>query len=209
VIGVLDYRAGNAPSVLHALRHLNLPGRLVSTPRQIAESDRLILPGVGAARATMDSLRELDCLDALHQKVIEQRTPFLGICIGLQVLFEHSEEDDTPCLGWLPGRVRRYRTRDLPIPQIGWNDVQLRPHPLVSALPPTSHFYFVNGYHVVPDDPSIVIGTADYGGEFCALVASDSIVAAQFHVEKSGPLGLRLLHAFATHEQEAWCSLAV
>jgi imidazole glycerol-phosphate synthase subunit HisH len=209
VIGVVDYRAGNAPSVLHALRHLGLPGRQVSTSDQIAESTHLILPGVGAARATMDSLRELNCLDALHQQVIERQTPFLGICIGLQVLFEHSDEADTPCLGWLPGRVRRYQTADLPVPQIGWNEVHFRPHPVLNALPPSGHFYFVNGYHAVPVDPSIVIGTADYGGDFCAIVARDTIIAAQFHVEKSGPLGLRLLHAFATLEREAWCSLAV
>lgn len=209
MIGILDYRAGNAPSVLHALHHLGIPGRLVSTPQQIMESDRLILPGVGAARATMDSLRELGCLDALHQKVIEQRTPFLGICIGLQVLFEHSEEGDTPCMGWLSGQVHRFQESELPIPQIGWNEVHLRPHPIVKELPPAGYFYFVNGYHVIPADPSIIVGAADYGGEFCALVAQDNIVAAQFHVEKSGPLGLRLLHTFATLEQEAWCSLAV
>lgn len=209
MIGVVDYRAGNAPSVLHALRHLGLPGRLVSTPQQIVESTRLILPGVGAARATMDSLRELNCLDALHQAVIEERTPFLGICIGLQVLFEHSEEEEIPCLGWLPGRVRRYRTADLPIPQIGWNEVNFRSHPVLNTLPPSGHFYFVNGYHAVPADPSIIIGAADYGGEFCAMVAHENLVATQFHVEKSGPLGLRLLHAFATLEQETWCSLAV
>jgi glutamine amidotransferase len=157
----------------------------------------------------MVSLRDLACLDVLRRKVIEQRTPFLGICIGLQVLFDHSEEEDTPCLGWLPGRVRRYRPRDLPVPQIGWNEVRFRPHPITRALPPTGHFYFVNGYHAVPTDPSLVVGTADYGGDFCAMVARENIVAAQFHVEKSGPLGLRLLQTFATLEQEAWCSLAV
>lgn len=207
MIGIVDYRAGNAPSVLHALRHLGLPGQLVSTPDQILASDRLILPGVGAARATMDSLRDLGCLDALHHTVIEQRTPFLGICIGLQVLFEHSEEDDTSCFGWLPGRVQRYRTRELPVPQIGWNAVQLQPHPITRGLPPTAHFYFVNSYYVVPADPSLMIGSADYGGEFCALVARENIIAAQFHVEKSGPFGLQLLQTFATLDQEAWCSL--
>ena len=208
MINVIDYRAGNAPSVLHALHRLGLPGHLVTTPAELAGAERIILPGVGAARATLDSLQETGCLPVLRHKVLEERVPFLGICIGLQILFDHSEEEDTPGLGWLPGRVQRFAPAALPVPQIGWNEVRLRPHPVLRELPASGYFYFVNSYHAVPDDDAIVYGTADYGGDFCALVAQDNIVAAQFHVEKSGPLGLRLLRAFATVEQEALCSPA-
>jgi glutamine amidotransferase len=108
MIAVVDYRAGNAPSVLYALEHLGLGARLVSTAGEIAGAERIILPGVGAARATIDSLVEQDLVGALTDRVQGDRVPFLGICIGLQVLFDHSEEGDTPGLGWVPGRVRRF-----------------------------------------------------------------------------------------------------
>src|SRR6266536_4489905 len=117
MIDVIDYRAGNSPSVIYALERVGLPCRLVAKPEEIAESERLVLPGVGAAGATLDSLRESELLDALTQRVREDRVPFLGICIGLQVLFEHSEEGDVECLGWVPGRVRRFEASQR-IPQI-------------------------------------------------------------------------------------------
>src|SRR5207244_12509436 len=107
MIDVIDYRAGNSPSVMYALERLGLPCRLVAKPDEIAEAERLVLPGVGAAAATLESLRESDLLDTLTQRVQRDKVPFLAICIGLQILFEHSEEGNTPCLGWLPGRVRR------------------------------------------------------------------------------------------------------
>src|SRR5689334_8228971 len=198
MIGVIDYRAGNAPSVMYALENLGLTARFVATPDDVARAERLVLPGVGAARATLASLREQRLVDALTARVVDDRVPFLGICIGLQVLFDHSDEGDTDCLAWVPGRVLRFPD-DRRVPQIGWNEVRFaREHPVVpSAFRGSGHFYFVNSYYAVPDDPADVLGTTEYGHEFCSVVAHGNIVATQFHAEKSGPLGLALLRAFA------------
>lgn len=198
MIDVIDYRAGNSPSVIYALERLGLRCRLVAKPEEIGESERLVLPGVGAAAATLDSLRESDLLDALTQRVQRDRVPFLGICIGLQVLFEHSEEADTHCLGWLPGRVRHFPAGRR-APQIGWNEVRFtRSHPVVAALPDRGHFYFVNSYYADPSDATDALGRTEYGVEFASVVARDNVVATQFHAEKSGRLGLSLLESFAS-----------
>jgi imidazole glycerol-phosphate synthase subunit HisH len=200
MIDVVDYRAGNAPSVMYALEHLGLPARLVSTPAEIATASRLVLPGVGAARATLESLVEQDLVGVLKERVHGARVPFLGICIGLQVLFDHSEEGDTPGLGWVPGAVRRFPSTDR-VPQIGWNEVRFtRDHPVTRTLPERGHFYFVNSYYCVPRDGDDALGLTEYGHEFCSVVARDNVFATQFHAEKSGTLGLSLLREFATWE---------
>jgi len=200
MIAVVDYRAGNAPSVLYALEHLGLSARLVDRPDQIAAAERIILPGVGAARATIDSLVDQDLVGALTDRVCGDRVPFLGICIGLQVLFDHSDEGDVDGLGWVPGQVRRFPDTGR-VPQIGWNRVRFtRAHPLVADAPDEGYFYFVNSYYCVPDEPADALGMTDYTVEFCSVVARDNVVATQFHAEKSGPLGLSLLRAFATWE---------
>jgi imidazole glycerol-phosphate synthase subunit HisH len=197
MIDVIDYRAGNAPSVIYALERLGLPCELVAKPEEIAASERLVLPGVGAAAATLASLRESDLLDPLTERVQRDRVPFLGICIGLQVLFEHSEEGDIACLGWLPGRIRRFAD-GLRVPQIGWNEVRItRSHPVTAGLPDRGHFYFVNSFYADPADPAHVLGRTQYGVEFASVVGRDNVVATQFHAEKSGVLGLRLLADFA------------
>src|SRR5262245_3972927 len=197
MIDVVDYRAGNSPSVMYALERLELPCRLVAKPEEIAESERLVLPGVGAAAATLDSLRESDLLDILARRVQDDRVPFLGICIGLQVIFDHSEEGDTPGLGWLPGRVRRFPERQR-VPQIGWNQVRFtRAHPVVARLPDAGPYSFVNSYYADPGEARDALGRTEYGVEFASVVARDNIVATQFHAEKSGELGLRLLADFA------------
>jgi imidazole glycerol-phosphate synthase subunit HisH len=197
MIDVVDYRAGNAPSVMYALEHLGLPARLVSTPAELQSAARVILPGVGAARATIDSLVEQDLVAVLSQLVHDAGVPFLGICIGLQVLFDHSEEGDTPGLGWVPGSVRRFPPSER-VPQIGWNEVRFtRDHPVTRSLPERGHFYFVNSYYCVPRDAGDALGVTDYGSEFCSVVARDNVIATQFHAEKSGELGLALLRNFA------------
>ena len=200
MIDVIDYRAGNAPSVMYALEHLGVAGRLIDSPTAVSASERLILPGVGAARATIESLAERDLITALTERVQHDGVPFLGICIGLQVLFDHSEEGDTPGLGWVPGAVRRFPPTGR-VPQIGWNTVRFtRSHPVTAALPERGHFYFVNSYYCEPTDPDDALGITDYGFEFCSVVARDNVLATQFHAEKSGPLGLALLRGFATWE---------
>lgn len=197
MIGIVDYRAGNAPSVAYALVHLGLDHRLVTTAADLDGVDRIVLPGVGAARATLQSLRDSDLLEPVERRVRDDRVPFLGICIGLQVLFEHSEEGDTPGLGWITGTVQRFPDTER-VPQIGWNSVRLRrDHPVTAAFPDGGHCYFVNSYYAAPADPGDVLGETSYGVAFCSVVARDNIVATQFHAEKSGPLGLAILDAFA------------
>jgi glutamine amidotransferase len=198
MIDVVDYRAGNSPSVIYALEKLGLPCRLVAKPEELATSERLILPGVGAARATLESLRDGELLAALTERVQRDRVPFLGICIGLQVLFDRSEEGGTECLGWLRGDVRRFADTQR-VPQIGWNEVTfVRAHPLTATLPATGHFYFVNSYYAAPEEAADVLGRTYYGVQFASVVAHRNIVATQFHAEKSGGLGLRLLVNFAS-----------
>jgi glutamine amidotransferase len=197
VIGVVDYRAGNAPSVMFALARLGLEARLVAGAAELDAVDRIILPGVGAARATIDSLVETGMVDALRRRTLDDGVPFLGICIGLQVLFERSEEGPAECLGWLPGEVHRFPD-SVRVPQIGWNLVRAtRHHALTTGLPAEPYCYFVNSYHAVPADPGAVLGTTDYAGEFCSMVAHGNVAATQFHAEKSGEVGLRILRNFA------------
>ncbi len=197
MIDVIDYRAGNSPSVIYALERLGIDCRLVSKPEQISTSDRLILPGVGAARATLESLDESGLIDPLTRRVREGGVPFLGICVGLQVLFDRSDEGDARGLGWLPGEVLRFPAGER-VPQIGWNGVRpTREHALWEDVPEDGHFYFVNSYYAVPAEPADVLGVTDYGLEFCSVIARDNVAATQFHAEKSGPLGLQILANFA------------
>lgn len=197
MIGVIDYRAGNAPSVGYALERLGIAHRLVARAEQLDGVDRIILPGVGAARATIDSLRASGLVEPITARVEGDRTPFLGICIGLQVLLEHSEEGDVDCLGWVRGRVRRFPDT-LRVPQIGWNAVRAtRPHPVTEGLGPDAYCYFVNSYYADPTDPTDILGVTEYGHEFCSIVGRANVVATQFHAEKSGPVGLALLERFA------------
>jgi glutamine amidotransferase len=197
MIGVIDYRAGNAPSVMYALDRLGVPARLIADPADIPRVEHLILPGVGAARATIASLGESELLEPLRAAVMDDRVPFLGICIGLQVLFERSEEGPVDGLGWLQGEVRRFPDTNR-VPQIGWNEVRFtRSHPVTADLPESTYCYFVNSYYAAPTNPEDVLGTTEYGVEFCSVVARRNVIATQFHAEKSGELGLRILRAFA------------
>jgi imidazole glycerol-phosphate synthase subunit HisH len=197
VIGVVDYRAGNAPSVMYALARLGLDARLVADADALASADHLILPGVGAARATLASLNESGLVEPMRARVLDDRVPFLGICIGLQVLFERSGEGRVDCLGWLRGEVQRFDDSRR-VPQIGWNAVRLvRDHPVTAELPDAAHCYFVNSYYAVPRDPDDVIGVTEYGVEFCSIAGRRNVLATQFHAEKSGELGLRILRGFA------------
>jgi glutamine amidotransferase len=197
MIDVIDYRAGNAPSVMYALARLGIDARLTAEPTTIRTAARIILPGVGAAQATMDSLIEADLVDTLARRVLDDGVPFLGICIGLQVLFDHSAEGDVDTLGWIPGTVERFPDTDR-VPQIGWNHVRVeQPHPVLAGLPDDAHCYFVNSFYAAPTNAAHVLATTTYSTEFCSVAGRDNIVATQFHAEKSGPLGLRILENFA------------
>jgi len=193
MIGVVDYRAGNAPSVLYALERLGLPARLVDGAAGIDAVDRIVLPGVGAAAATMASLSDSDLLGPLTRRVVSERVPFLGICIGMQMLYEGSEEDpEVAGLGVLPGAVRRL-PEGVKHPQMQWNVLQpLKPaSPLLAGLAAPCWAYFVHSY--APDASDDVVATCDYGGSVVAAVERGRLWATQFHPEKSGANGLRLL----------------
>jgi glutamine amidotransferase len=197
MIGVVDYRAGNAPSVLYALERLGLDATLVAAPTDIDLVDRIVLPGVGAAAATIASLTDSDLVAGLTRRVVDDGVPFLGICIGLQVLFDRSDEGPADCLGWIPGHVRRFPDTDR-VPQIGWNEVRVgRPHPLVAGWPERPYCYFVNSFYAVPDSADAVLATTEYSVPFCSMVAAGNIAATQFHAEKSGEIGLTVLSNFA------------
>jgi glutamine amidotransferase len=201
MIAIVDYKAGNLTSVQRALEFLGHRSEITDNPDRIRAADRIILPGVGAAGATMENLCALKLDPVLREQVLDCGKPFLGICIGIQVLFERSEENDARCLGFVAGRVARYPNsvdgRPLKVPQIGWNRVhQLRPHPVFAGVPNDTHFYFVNSYYPIPDDPSVAIAESDHGVKFVAAIACGNIVATQFHLEKSGEAGLKLLDNF-------------
>ena len=194
MIKVIDYKAGNAPSVLNAVSHLGFKAEPARGVQDIAGATHIILPGVGSAGATMDSLREMGMLDALEKAVLGRKVSFLGICVGMQILFGHSEEGDAKCLGWLAGRVVKFDASKVRVPQMGWNQVRFMKD--TPFDPGSGHFYFVNSYYAKPDDESDLWGTADYDGAFAAAISKDNICATQFHVEKSGEAGLRLLSRF-------------
>jgi imidazole glycerol-phosphate synthase subunit HisH len=203
VIAILDYRAGNLTSVERALQFLNFPCRITCSHEEIRSADRIIFPGVGAAGKSMENLGELG-LDTLLREAIQSGVPILGICVGLQVLFDYSEENDTPCLGILPGKVRLFprdmkddKNERLKIPHMGWNRVAFaRRHPVFHAIGPESEFYFVHSYYPEAASEADVVGRTEYGITFSSAVARDNLVALQFHPEKSGPPGLQILKNF-------------
>jgi len=196
MIAVIDYEAGNAPSVVAALRYIGHEGTLVDNKADLARAERIILPGVGSADATMASLRQLDLLETMTERV-RAGVPFLGICVGLQVLFDHSEEGDVACLGWFPGKVKRFSSGAVRVPQIGWNAAKAqRRDAILDGVPEDGYFYFVNSYYVVPQDPALALYTTNYSLEFTSMIARANVFATQFHVEKSGPLGLQILRNF-------------
>jgi len=190
VIKIIDYKAGNAPSVMHAVKRLGISAEFARVPEDLQDATHIILPGVGSAKATMDSLNELEILDALKIAVIEREVKFLGICVGMQIMFEHSEEDDCDCLGWLKGRVVKFDSSKIRVPQMGWNEVRF------TDCRESDYFYFVNSYYAKPNNKSDIWGITDYDGEFCSAVKRGNIYGTQFHAEKSGEAGLSLLKDF-------------
>ncbi|MBS1199108.1 MAG: imidazole glycerol phosphate synthase subunit hisH [Proteobacteria bacterium] len=205
-IAVIDYGMGNLRSVSKALEHVagGVPVLVTADPAEVAAAERVVFPGQGAMP---DCMRELE-MRGLKPAVLAaaREKPFLGICIGLQMLFEHSEEGDVPGLGVFAGQVRRFpdeRMIDadgqrLKVPHMGWNTVQQQAHPMWSGIENGARFYFVHSYFVVPDDKALIQGTCEYGVPFTCAVARDNIFAMQFHPEKSARDGLQLLKNFVS-----------
>jgi glutamine amidotransferase len=196
MIAIIDYGAGNLRSVVNAVSRLGYQPRITSSPIDVINAEAVILPGVGAAADTMASLERLGLISPIGQYIAEDR-PFLGVCIGLQLLFTGTEEGGWhKCLGIIPGRVRRLPA-GLKIPHMGWNQLRQRvSHPIFDGIPDEANFYFVHSYYVEPDDESLVIGETEYGIPICSVIARGKLVATQFHPEKSGEVGLRLYDNF-------------
>ncbi|HEX2199581.1 MAG TPA: imidazole glycerol phosphate synthase subunit HisH [Burkholderiales bacterium] len=196
-IAVVDYGMGNLRSVAKAIEHVapHADVAVTSDANRIGEAERVVVPGQGAMGDCMRQLAQSGAREAVLEAA--RRKPFLGICVGLQMLFEHGEEGDTDGLGVLPGEVPRFRVPGLKVPHMGWNEVaQARTHPLWSQIADGSRFYFVHSYYPAPGDGSLTAGTAVYGKPFTCAVARDNIFAVQFHPEKSQSAGLQLLSNF-------------
>jgi len=206
-VAVVDYGMGNLRSVSQAvMRAAEGSGVAVAIthhPEEVLAAERVVLPGQGAMRDCMRELRESGMLEAVLDAA--GRKPLLGVCVGMQMLLDHSEEQDTPGLGLVPGQVRRFRLEGrlqddgsrYKVPQMGWNRVrQERPHPLWDGIPDESWFYFVHSFYAMPSDVRHSAGTTEYGPRFTSAVARDNIFATQFHPEKSADLGLRLYRNF-------------
>jgi imidazole glycerol-phosphate synthase subunit HisH len=190
-IAVIDYGAGNLRSIRRALEAAGAHVTVSSDSAHVLHADAVVFPGVGAAGAAMDRLRQLGLVDAIAEVVTEER-PFLGICLGMQLLFEHQEEGDTRGLGLLAGRVRTLSPA-VKVPQIGWNRVRWIQEAAGSDPADEDDFYFVHSYIVEPDDPADVMAVTRYGEVFPSIVRHGSVWGTQFHPEKSGPAGLRLI----------------
>jgi glutamine amidotransferase len=196
MVVVVDYGAGNLRSVVNAIIRLGYLAKVTSSPREVLSAQAVILPGVGAAAETMTNLHELGLVSPI-QRFIGEGRPFLGVCIGLQILFSATEDGGWhECLGVIPGMVRRLPP-GLKIPHMGWNQVRQKiSHPIFGGIPDEANFYFVHSYYVEPTDRSIVVGETKYGISICSVIARGDMVATQFHPEKSGELGLKIYDNF-------------
>ncbi|OGV69263.1 MAG: imidazole glycerol phosphate synthase, glutamine amidotransferase subunit [Lentisphaerae bacterium RIFOXYA12_FULL_48_11] len=200
MITIIDYKAGNLTSVKLAFDAIGVESEITDSGPRILKADRVVFPGVGAAGAALRTLNDMKLVDVIRQ-VVQKGKPFLGICLGTQIIFERSEEDDgVECIGLVPGVVKLFRpvNRFEKVPQMGWNSVrQVSGHKIFNGISDNSEFYFVHSYYPSPSDKSYILGETEYGGvSFASVVGTGSLVATQFHPEKSGKVGLKLLDNF-------------
>ena len=199
MIKIVDYGMGNLRSVQKAFEKLGHAAEICDQPSQLSGVEKLVLPGVGAFRDAIHEVRRREFVSPILDHLASGK-PFLGICLGLQMLFDVSYEDgEWPGLGILPGKVVRFQDQPgLKIPHMGWNQLQITGEPaLLANIPRDAHFYFVHSYHVVPTDRSVVIAESEHGERFVAAIGRDNLWATQFHPEKSQKHGLQLLANFA------------
>jgi glutamine amidotransferase len=201
-VSIIDYGAGNLRSVANAITKLGQRPHITSDPNEVLAAETVILPGVGAAADTMNSLKETG-MDKVIRKLVAERRPLFAVCVGMQVLLTGTEEGGwCECLNIVPGKVRK-----LPpgrkIPHMGWNQVKQRiSHPIFDGIPDETNFYFVHSYYPELEDESIVAGTTEYGASICSVLIKDNLVATQFHPEKSGDYGLRMYDNFLKISRE-------
>ena len=199
MITIVDYGMGNLRSVQKAFQKLSVEAEISASPTKIARAEKLVLPGVGAFRDAIAELKNKDMVGPVKDHIAAGK-PFLGICLGLQLLFDVSYEDgEWEGLGIVPGEVRRLKDMpDLKIPHMGWNSLQIAGNPrILKDIPEGSHFYFVHSYHVVPREESVIAATTTHGQSFVSVIEKENLFATQFHPEKSQRLGLKLLGNFA------------
>ncbi len=200
MITIVDYGMGNLRSVQKAFEKVGVEATVCSKPETISQATKLVLPGVGAFRDAIQALKTQSLVEPILEHVNSGK-PFLGICLGLQLLFDVSYEDgEYEGLGIIPGKVVRFEEQpDLKIPHMGWNQIErTAAHPILADIPEHEYFYFVHSYYAVPENESDVAAWTDYGCRFASMVARDNIVASQFHPEKSQNAGLKLLQNFAS-----------
>ena len=202
MIAIIDYKAGNLTSVARALQNIGKDYLVTDKIEKLDAASHVIFPGVGAAGEAMVYLRQKK-LDVWLKDWVKTGKPLMGICLGTQIIFDYSEENDTPCIGLVSGSTKRFpdsmqsEGRLLKIPHMGWNSVQFqRPHPVFKDIPAEAEFYFVHSYYPAPSRDTVVLGVTDYGIEFCSVLAEKNLVAMQFHPEKSGRPGLQILRNF-------------
>ena len=199
MIAIVDYQMGNLRSVQKGFEHVGSAAQITADPDEIAAAEKLVLPGVGAFQDAMDELRRRDLIEPIRA-AIDRGKPFLGICLGLQLLFETSHEDGQHAgLGVLRGDVVRFRVPPgLKVPHMGWNQARIRRQaPVLAGIADETHFYFVHSYYVVPTDAAVVALETSYPAPFCSMIWRDNLFATQFHPEKSQADGLKLLRNFA------------
>tara|TARA_B100001029_G_C14979941_1_gene405390 strand:- start:104 stop:727 length:624 start_codon:yes stop_codon:yes gene_type:complete len=195
-ITIIDYGAGNVRNVFRAIDQLGIKPIISADPKDILSSDGVILPGVGAAQDTMNYLSEKNLIEPIKQ-YINANNYFLGVCMGLQALFDYSLEGGRQqCLGIIPGKIVRF-TDDLVVPHMGWNQINIvKKHKLIDGISDKEYFYFVHSFYPEPSSKEVVIATSQYGSNFPSVVAQNNVYATQFHPEKSGEIGLRIYHNF-------------
>lgn len=195
-ITIIDYGLGNLASVANALEKIEIPYEISSDPVVIKNAEALILPGDGAAGQAMKNLKKND-LDVAIQQALKKGTPFLGICIGMQILLSSSEENDTKCLNIISGRVKKLQT-DQKIPEIGWNEVSITNYKsrIMKNVKNNRYFYFINSFVCVPEEKNVIAGVTEYGETFCSVFEKENVFGVQFHPEKSGEAGLTMLKNF-------------
>lgn len=198
MITIIDYEAGNLRSVQRACQSVGLESRISSDPEEIIAAERIIFPGVGSAASAVDTLRARG-LDQALTEAFGKGTPILGICLGTQIILDHTEEDERDCLGLVEGVCKRFAPRDrtLKVPHMGWNGVNVvRSHPLLASVKNGDEFYFVHSYYPCPTNPENILGVTEYEENFCSVLGKDNLFATQFHIEKSGEFGLAILKRF-------------
>jgi glutamine amidotransferase len=204
MIAILDYGMGNLRSVEKGFHYVGVDAKVTSNTTAVDNAGGVVVPGVGAFRDCIRNLADMGLTDSV-MKSIEKGKPFLGICMGLQILFTESEEfGHCKGLSIFKGKVPRFPQSDLKVPHMGWNNIKIKRHnPLLDGIPDKKHFYFVHSYYVDPDDKDIIATTSDYGLEFTSMVWKDNVFATQFHPEKSQALGLRMLKNFGEFVRKA------